>query len=114
MTFVRICPCGCGRKIYTLGMYRGFQLIQKPFFHKHWLVSATKTKMDKIDELILQRNLFPGEFREDTATIAKLTVSEIEKQIKTEIDGFWKEKQELIGIVNTGKLEMEGGRKKDD
>lgn len=96
------CPCGkCGKNIYDLGNYRGFQIIQRPFFDG-WKVKAEKIhEEDVLDQLILNNSemcvaVLEGNF----------SVDDLVRSIHNEIDTFWKRKEHIVNMAKQNQLQV--------
>lgn len=107
---LRACPDNCGKFVYDLGNYRGFKLVQEPFF-SGYMICADKIEKDEIDMLLLAENVHPARICEDTETIAKVPLQDVERYVIKSVDSFWQNKLDIVDQVKKGTLKMGGSSK---
>jgi hypothetical protein len=104
--FIRKCPDGCGKDEYDLGVYRGFQLFQKPFYGG-WQVYGDMTfEPDALDFLLMLKQMSPRRIQADTEMMTHPTLEQVEQGVIEGIDDYWKEKQSIIDDVKADKFKV--------
>jgi len=104
--FLKKCPDGCEKNYYSLGLYRGFKLTQKPFYAGWAILAELALGPDDLDKLMLGNNTFPNEFFDDTERLGNPTLSQIEEAIIKEIDDHWTKKQKLLDNCQAGRYKV--------
>ena len=96
------CTCKCGRPVYSLGEHKGFYFIMAPFFSHDWVIKATVISPSKLDRLLMGRHGslgFDDCIAADTAAIYTKSTDHALEQVRTAVDGFYKERELIVSEI---------------
>lgn len=102
--FIKKCPDGCGKDEYDLGIYRGYHLYQKPFYHGWQIYGDMTFEPDALDYLLMLKQGNPRSIQDDTERMDRPSLETVEKGVIEGINNYWAEKQAIIDGAKADKF----------